>query len=82
MRVLAASFPDQASARSTRVQLINAFGLDARYIGGEALAERDVSDGAILAGRFQENVVDAARAVVEGRGGTLIIDMDDAGRNA
>ena len=83
MRVLAASFPDDASARAARTQLLTAFGLEAGQVSVEALAhERNVRDEAVLAGRFQANVVTAAREVVERFGGTLVIDIDDAGRNA
>jgi hypothetical protein len=83
MRVLAASFPDDGSARAARSQLIRAFGLQASQIGVEALAhERNVTDVAVLAGRFQEEVVVAAREVVERFGGTLVIDVDAGGGNA
>ena len=83
MRVLAASFPDDVSARAARNHLIRAFGLDASQIGVEALAhERNVSDTAVLAGRFQDDVVVTAREVVERFGGTPVIDIDDGGRNA
>ena len=83
MRVLAASFPDDALARAARAQLMRAFDLDASQVGVEALApEREIGDVAILAGRFQEGVVEAARAAVTDLGGTLIIDIDDAGGNA
>ncbi len=82
MRVLAASFPDDASARAARTQLMRAFHLDPGQIGVEALAAaRNVSDVAILAGRFREEVVEAAREVVERHRGTLVIDIDDAGSN-
>ena len=83
MRVLAASFPDGASARAARAQLLNVFHLDPGQIGVEALAAgRTVHDVAILAGRFREETVAAARKVVERHQGTLVIDIDDAGRNA
>lgn len=83
MRVLAASFPDDASARAARAKLIEAFELDASQIGVEALAhERDVRDEAVLAGRLQDDLVEAVREVVERFGGTLVIDIDDGGRNA
>ena len=62
---------------------MRAFHLDPGQIAVEALAaERSVSDAAILAGRFREEVVEAAREVVERHQGTLVIDIDDAGRNA
>jgi hypothetical protein len=83
MRVLAASFPDDASARAARTQLLDAFHLDPGQIGVEALAaERNVSDVAILAGRFREDTVQAARELVEQHQGTLVMDIDDAGSNA
>lgn len=83
MRVLAATFPDDASARAAERHLMSAFGLDAGEIGVEALAhERSVRDEAVLAGRFQDDVVAAAREVVDQCGGTLVIDIDDRGRNA
>lgn len=83
MRVLAASFPDDASARAARIQLIRDFALDASQIGVQALADaRDVSDVAVLAGRFQEEVVAATREIVELFGGTMVIDIDDGGKNA
>jgi len=83
MRILAASFRDDDSARAARTTLIEALGLDAIQIGVEALAhERSVDDEAVLAGRFQEDVVDAARGVVARFGGTLVVDIDDGGRNA
>lgn len=83
MRVLAASFPDDASARAARAKLIEAFDLEASQVGVEALAhERTVADEAVLAGRFQEDVVDAAREVVERFGGTLVIDIADGAGNA
>jgi len=82
-RVLAASFPDEVLARAARARLIDDFSLDANQIGVEALAhERNVSDVTILAGRFEEDVVAAARDVVAEFGGTLVIDIDDQGRNA
>ena len=60
-----------------------ALALDANQISVEALArERDAADAAILAGRFQEQVVDVALEVVAEFGGTMVFDIDDGGRNA
>jgi hypothetical protein len=75
---------------------MTAFGLEASQVSVEALAhERNVRDAAVLAGRFQDDVVAAVLAgrfqddvvaaaceVVERFGGTLVIDIDDGGRNA
>lgn len=83
MRVLAASFRDDASARAARAHLISEFTLDEGKIGVEALAHgRKRIDSAILAGRFRDEVVAAAREVVERYGGTLVIDIDDGGANS
>lgn len=84
MRVLAASFPDDASARAAREQLLSALALEADEIGVEALAQapNHVAPIAILAGRFQEDVVSAARMLVEGLGGTVMIDIDAGHSNA
>jgi hypothetical protein len=82
MRVLAASFRDDASARAARARLIAALALDANQISVEALAnEREAADAAILAGRFQEQAVEAALQVVAESGGTMVYDIDDRGRN-
>ena len=83
MRVLAASFPDQASARAARERLISTFTLKASEIGVESLANGSARPQAtILAGRFQEEVVSAAIEVVAHFGGILVIDIDDRGQNA
>jgi hypothetical protein len=82
MRVLAASFRDDASARAARARLIAALALDANQISVEALAHgREAADAAILAGRFQEQAVEAALQVVADSGGTMVFDIDDRGRN-
>jgi hypothetical protein len=81
MRLLAATFPDQASARVARTRLLTAFTLRASDIGVELLAHgRD--DVAILAGRFREDAAAPARRAVEALGGTLVVDMDAAAGNA
>jgi len=84
MRVLAAAFPDDSSARAAEARLIAQLELEANQIGVEALARISDRAGAraILAGRFREDLVGAARKVVEGFGGTMVIDIDDDGRNA
>lgn len=83
MRVLAASFPDQASARAARDQLISTFTLKESEIGVEPLAVGNPRKQAtILAGRFEEDVVLAAIEVVAHFGGTLVIDIDALERNA
>lgn len=84
MRVLAAAFPDDSSAHAAEARLIAQLELEANQIGVEALAHASdrVSPRAILAGRFREDLVGRARTVLEGFGGTLVIDIDDGGRNA
>src|SRR5258708_39109374 len=84
MRDLPAPFPDDASARAARVQLLSELALGADEIGVEALAQPPNHKGpvAVLAGRFEEDVVAAARTVVEGLGGTVVIDIDAGESNA
>jgi hypothetical protein len=84
MRVIAASFPDDRSARAALNRLTAQFALERNQVGVEALAPitgRSKSR-AILAGRFQDEIVDDARSVVEDLGGTLVVDIEDGGRNA
>jgi hypothetical protein len=80
---LAASFPDDASARTARAHLISEFSLDASEISVEALAHgRKLKDVAVLAGRFGDEVVAAARELVTQFGGTMVVDIDDRHGNA
>jgi hypothetical protein len=83
MRVLAASFPDQASANAARDRLIVRFTLNATEIGVESLATGGRRrDTAILAGRFEDEVVVAAIDVVVHFGGTIVVDTDEHTDNA
>ena len=83
MRVIAASFPDQDSARAARDRLVRTLTLDSSSISVEALATGTLRhDSAILAGRFAEEVVSPAIEVVSHFGGTLVIDIDDRAGNA
>jgi hypothetical protein len=84
MRVLAAAFPDDSSAHAAAARLIAQLELEASQIGVEALAQLpDRSESrAILAGRFRDDRVGVARRLLEGFGETLVIDIDDDGRNA
>ena len=84
MRVLAASFPDDASANEARAKLLAQLALDAHQIGVQTLAEPggDAMAQAVLAGQFDEALVAAARQVVEQLGGRLMIDIDASETNA
>jgi hypothetical protein len=84
MRVLAARFPDDALAREARTRLLAELALEANQVGVEPLAEPGDGAGAraVLAGQFQEDVVGAARRVVEQLGGTVMLDIDATGTNA
>lgn len=84
MRVVAASFPNDASARKARTMLLTELAIEAHQVGVEALAQPANPGGpaTILAGKFSEDVVPAAREVVERLGGTVMIDMDAAETNA
>jgi len=84
MRVLAASFPDDALAREARAKLLAELALEAHQVGVQTLAEP--GDGAtaqaVLAGQFHEDLVIAARQVVEQLGGTVMLDIDASETNA
>jgi hypothetical protein len=78
---MAASFPTDASAREARTRLLAELAIEAEV---EALAQPTNPGGpaAILAGRFKDDVVPAAREMVERLGGTVMIDIDAAETNA
>lgn len=83
MRVLAASFPDDAHAQTARALLLAELALEPQQIGVETLAEP--GDGtvahAVLAGQFDEHLVDMARQLLEQLGGTVMLDVDATGPN-
>ena len=83
MRVLGAAFPDDLSAQAAQARLIAQLDLEVNQIGVEALASVADRAGtpAILAGRFREDLVGRARTILERFGGTLVVDIDDGGRN-
>jgi actin-like ATPase involved in cell morphogenesis len=83
MRVLAASFPDEGSARAARTRLIRALSLEASDVEVEALARAThAHDTTVLVGRFEDDVVATARAVVAEFKGTLVVDVDGGAENA
>ncbi len=84
MRVLAASFRDDAVARAAQARLVAELGLEPHQVGVESLAEAGDGDNAqaILAGQFQEGLVDIARRIVEQLGGRVMVDTAATERNA
>jgi hypothetical protein len=84
MRVLAASFTDDTRAREARAKLLAELALEAHQVGVEILAQpsSDVTAPAVLAGQFDERLVEAARQVVEQYGGTVMLDIDANETNA
>jgi len=84
MRVLAASFPDDALARKARAILLTRLALEAHQVGVETLAVPDgaATARAVLAGQFDEHVVNTAREVMEQLGGTVMLDIDATESNA
>jgi hypothetical protein len=84
MRVLAASFSDDARAQAARAQLLVELALGPQQIGVESLA--DPGDGraatAVLAGRFDDELIDLARRLIEQLGGTVMLDIDARESNA
>ena len=79
MRVLAASFEDEATARVVRDGLTRRFGLVPGTVDVAPLGRAAQPSGpaAVLAGRFQDDVVDDVMAVLAGHGGTLVADIDE-----
>ena len=84
MRVLAASFPDDARARAARARLLAELALEAHQVGVEILAEpgAGAASQAVLAGQFDEALVSTARQLVEDLGGTVMVDIDATETNA
>ena len=83
MRVLAASFTDDARAQEARAKLLAELALDAHQVGVETLARSNGSAApAVLAGQFDEALVGTARQVVEQYGGTVMLDIDANETNA
>jgi hypothetical protein len=84
MRVLAASFPDASGAQAARASLLAELVLEPYQVEVEALATP--SDGtaarAVLAGRFDDELVELARRLVERLGGTVMLDIDARESNA
>ena len=80
MRVLAASFMDNASAHAARDGLSSALGMSLDHVRIAGLAQPSDLSGpaAILAGRFEDDVVATVRTVVERHGGTLVADIEEA----
>jgi hypothetical protein len=84
MRVLAASFVDDARAQRARARLLAELALEPEQVGVEPLA--DPGDGmaakAVLAGRFDDELLEPARRLVEQLGGTVMLDIDARESNA
>lgn len=84
MRVLAASFTDDGRAQRARGRLLADLGLEPQQVDVKALAEPGdgVASHAVLAGRFDEGLVDTARRLIEQLGGTMMVDIDARESNA
>jgi hypothetical protein len=84
MRVLAASFTDDTRAQEARAKLLTELALEAHQVGVETLAQpsSDATAPAVLAGQFDERLVEAARQLVEQYGGTVMLDIDANETNA
>lgn len=83
MRVVAASFPDDAHARRARARLLAELALEPQQVDVQTLA--DAGDGktqlTVLAGQFEEDRVAVARQLLERLGGTVMLDRDATGTN-
>ena len=79
MRTLAASFRDKASARAARAGLVRLLVVDSGGLRIAALGKTGCKAdlATILAGNFREEVLGAARGVIERFGGTMVVDVDE-----
>jgi hypothetical protein len=83
MRILAASFEDEQAATDAMERLDREFGLIAGsiHVAGLGRASDPSGPGGILAGRFEQDVIAAVRAVVRVMGGTIVVDAEERSRN-
>ncbi len=83
MRILAASFPDDARAQQARARLLAELSLEPEQVDVQTLAEPgDGSDAqSVLAGQFDEDRIAAARKLLERLGGRVLLDKDATGTN-
>lgn len=79
MRVVAALFPDRQSADAARADLARELDLADGAIELAARGTASDPDGpdTVLAGRFRTKDLERVRAVIEARGGTIDIDVDE-----
>jgi hypothetical protein len=84
MRVVAASFPDDVRAHSARAKLLAELALEPQQVGVETLAEPGdgAASHAVVAGQFDDDLVGAARRLLEQSGGTVMLDIDATQSNA
>jgi hypothetical protein len=80
MRLIAAAFDDEVAAEAARAGLVHTYGRESIGLSVAPLgrAYDPAGPAAILAGRFDEAVVDAVTADVEDLGGRVVIDIDEA----
>jgi hypothetical protein len=79
--LLAASFANEAAAEAALSHLLRRFGGHHEEIRVSPLgrASDPTGPGAVLAGRFEDDVLDAVRAAVEAAGGSIIVIRDWTG---
>jgi len=79
MRVLAATFADEATAERVLAELRERYSLrptDAE-VAPLGTAGDESGGRAVLAGRFQEVVVPEVERLIEGRGGAVVAKVDE-----
>lgn len=79
MRVVAASFDDEAIAEAVCDGLTRRFGLRPGAVDVAPLgrAAEPAGPAAVVAGRFRDDDIDDVIAVFAGSGGTVVADIDE-----
>ncbi len=79
MRVVAATFADEAAARRALAELRERYEL--RPVDAEVAplgtAGQETGGQVVLAGRFNESVVPDVERLIEGRGGAIVAEVDE-----
>ncbi len=80
MRLVAATFADEATAQQVLSELRERY--DLRTIDADVAPLGTSGDGAsasvVLAGRFRESVVDDVEQLMRERGGAIVAEVDEA----
>ena len=80
MRLVAATFADEATAHRVLAELRERYDLRPVDAAVAPLATSGVEDGGrvVLAGRFRESVIPDVERLIEGRGGAVVAEVDES----